>query len=99
MRLAVALLLTSLPAAAEGLYPGLTYPDGRPIECYCTDRTGDRVDLGQRICLRVGGRAYVALCDMSLNVPTWRDTGEGCLSSRLQSVPPAPDAGGVDAHI
>ena len=39
------------------------------------------MELGETICLRVDGRAYMAQCDMSLNVPTWRDTGQGCLSS------------------
>ena len=85
MRAALALALTlAAPAAAQSPWEGYTYPSGKPVECYCTDGAGDRVDLGERACLRVGGRAFTALCDMSQNVPTWRDTGEGCLSSSLQ---------------
>lgn len=78
-------------------------PDGRVIDCYCTDTQGARVELEQVICLYVDGRAFMAKCDMSLNVPTWRDTGQGCLSSgliqRLQRLEPTDDAGLVDATI
>ncbi|WP_099594108.1 hypothetical protein [Paramylibacter kogurei] len=53
-------------------------------ECYCTDRTGNRVELGQQICMQVDGRSYTARCEMSLNVPMWREvsTNECVTSSR-----------------
>lgn len=54
---------------------------GRIIECYCTDSRGTRVELGQTICLYVDGRAFSARCEMVLNNPFWRETGESCLSS------------------
>jgi hypothetical protein len=100
MRL-VFLLLTLLPAAAAA---DVILPDGRVIDCYCTDTTGGRVELGETICLFVGGRAFMARCEMSLNNPIWRDTGEGCVSSRLgqrliERLKPAPDSGAVDAAI
>ena len=70
-------LLMASPALAD-------VKDGnKTIECYCTDRQGARVELGQIICLQVDGRMFMARCEMSLNVPTWRDTGTGCLSSAL----------------
>ena len=64
-------------------------PGGKVIDCYCTDTAGSRVELGDTICLFVDGRAFMAQCDMSLNVPIWRDTGQGCLSSNVlpQSYP------------
>jgi len=37
------------------------YPD-----CYCTDKTGARVELGVMICMEVGGRDFIARCEMSL---------------------------------
>ena len=43
--------------------------NGKTVECYCTDKTGSRVELGQTICLEVGGRMFMAQCQMSLNVP------------------------------
>ena len=79
MKLATFLLcLLAVPAWAD-----VTSPSGKTVECYCTDTQGLRIELGETICLRVDGRAFMAKCDMSLNSPIWRDTGEGCLSSRL----------------
>ena len=76
------LILSAVPAIADVVGPG-----GKTVDCFCTDGQGARVELGETICLTVGGRAYMALCDMSLNVPTWRDTGQGCLSSELERSP------------
>ena len=73
------LVFAALPAQADVFGPG-----GKVIECYCTDTQGARVEIGEEICLFVDGRAFMALCDMSLNVPIWRDTGAGCLSSRAE---------------
>lgn len=92
--LTLVLLIGALPTFAD-----VKGPNGRVIECYCTDRTGARVEMGQTICLQVDGRMFMAQCQMSLNVPMWREVQEGCLSSRLQSVDPALDAGFVDAGI
>lgn len=60
-------------------------PDGRVIECFCTDRYGDRHEIGDIICLSVGGRSYMAKCVMAQNVPFWRDQNMGCLSSELKT--------------
>jgi hypothetical protein len=76
------LSLTAVPAFAD-----VTGPGGKTVECYCTDSQGARVELGESICLQVDGRAFMAQCDMSLNVPIWRDTGQGCLSSQAPGDP------------
>lgn len=76
--LALGLAALPLPAGAD-----VTSPSGKTVDCYCTDSAGARVELGEAICLFVDGRAFMARCEMSLNNPIWRDTGEGCLSSRL----------------
>ncbi len=73
--------------------------DGKVIDCYCTDRTGSRVELGQTICLQVDGRMFMAQCQMSLNVPMWREVQKGCLSSGLQSGDPVVDPGPVHTKI
>jgi hypothetical protein len=57
------------PPAKEGY----SYPD-----CYCTDSTGQRVEMGQTACLTIGSRRVLARCDMSVNNPTWREEAEGC---------------------
>lgn len=63
----------------------VTSPSGKTVECYCTDRAGSRIELGETICLQVDGRMFMAQCQMSLNSPMWREVQEGCLSSSLGS--------------
>ncbi len=73
---------------------------GKVIDCYCTDKSGSRVELGETICLAVDGRMFMAQCQMSLNVPMWREISEGCLSSSLRQSPkPAVNTSGIDAKI
>lgn len=67
--------LLALPVAAD-----VTSPSGKSVDCYCTDSTGGRVELGERTCLTVGQRHFMGFCEMSLNVPIWRDTGESCVT-------------------
>lgn len=54
---------------------GFRYPD-----CFCTDSQGQRVEMGQKSCLRIGSTEFMAQCDMSLNSPTWRRLQEACPS-------------------
>jgi hypothetical protein len=84
--------LCTAPAFADVVGPG-----GKTVDCYCTDSNGARVDLGETICLQVDGRMFMAQCQMSLNVPIWREVSAGCLNSELRE--PAFDPGPVDAHV
>ncbi|MCL6282981.1 hypothetical protein M3P21_05485 [Ruegeria sp. 2012CJ41-6] len=59
----------------------VTGPGGKVQDCYCTDKSGSRIELGQTICMQVDGRMFMAQCQMSLNVPMWREVQKGCLSS------------------
>ncbi len=93
-RLAILLTLFASPALADVIGPG-----GKVQDCYCTDRSGNRIELGETICLQVDGRMFMAQCQMSLNVPMWREVEEGCLSSRLQSVKPTINPLLVDPKI
>ena len=77
--MAIIFCFLSLPVAAD-----VTSPSGKTVECYCTDRSGSRVELGQTICMQVDGRMFMAQCQMSLNVPMWREVEQGCLSSGLE---------------
>lgn len=93
-RLIALLLLLATPALSDATIGGKT------IECYCTDKSGARIEMGEMICLQVDGKMFMAQCQMSLNVPMWRKISDGCLSSRLpQSLQPAVDTGSVDAQI
>lgn len=96
------LLVAATPALSDATIGGKT------VECYCTDRNGARIEMGEMICLQVDGRMFMAQCQMSLNVPMWRKISDGCLSSSLsprpssplpQTLQPAVDPGGVDAQI
>ena len=80
MRLALTIVLLATPALADVKGPG-----GKVIDCYCTDRSGARIELGEMICLQVDGRMFMAQCQMSLNVPMWREIEEGCMSSDAMS--------------
>jgi len=66
-----------------GGHNGGEWPPLPVIDCYCTDGSGVRVDLGETICLLVDGRAFLARCEMSLNNPMWRDQGADCLGAEL----------------
>nr|WP_238364825.1 hypothetical protein [Mesobacterium pallidum] len=72
---------------------------GKVIDCYCTDSQGARIELGEVICLSVGGRIFTAQCQMSLNVPMWRELNEGCASSSLEGRDPSVKARLVHAHV
>lgn len=67
--------------------------------CYCTDSAGGRVELGETICLQVDGRMFTAQCQMSLNVPMWREIGSGCQSSRAEPAQPVIHPGPVHPHV
>ena len=71
-------LMIASPALAD-----VTSPSGKTVECYCTDKAGSRIELGETICMQVDGRMFMAQCQMSLNSPMWREVQSGCLSSSL----------------
>jgi hypothetical protein len=79
---------------AGPLMGDVTSPSGKTVDCYCTDRGGGRIELDESICLQVDGRMFMAQCQMSLNVPMWRETQEGCLSSQILPQSPIPTISG-----
>ena len=92
--------------AAGSALADVVGPGGKTIDCYCTDKSGSRVELGEMICMQVDGRMFMAQCQMSLNVPMWREVQQGCLSSSLSGGLDAPelsnpvlDAGHVHSKI
>lgn len=93
-RLSFAFALIALPAAAD-----VTYPSGKTVDCYCTDRSGARIELGQTICMQVDGRMFMAQCQMSLNVPMWREVEPGCLSSSLDRRDQPLQSRAIDTQI
>lgn len=74
--LILGLLMITSPSFSEGA--DVQWPD-----CYCTDKSGARLELGDVICMSVGGRDFMARCEMSLNTPMWREISGACLSSQI----------------
>ncbi|MFD2738770.1 hypothetical protein ACFSUD_04225 [Sulfitobacter aestuarii] len=93
------LTLCLLALAAPAARGDVKAPGGKTIDCYCTDRSGARVELGETICLQVDGRMFMAQCQMSLNVPMWREVQQGCLSSRRHLTEEPIEPRGVHAKI
>ena len=90
MQLTSILVSLAVVAPLAPAFADVTGPGGKTIDCYCTDTSGARVELGQTICLFVDGNMFMAQCQMSLNVPMWRKVDDGCLSSEAE-ISPAPD--------
>ena len=76
-----ALVLSSFPTTA--VFADVVGPSGKAIDCFYTEKIGSRIELGQSICLSVGGRMFMARCEMSLNVAMWQETQNGCVPSSL----------------
>ncbi|MEL7164403.1 MAG: hypothetical protein AAGL96_02940 [Pseudomonadota bacterium] len=94
IRTVLMVCLFASPALAD-----VTGPSGKTVECYCTDRAGARIELGETICLQVDGRMFMAQCQMSLNSPMWREVQPGCLSSSLNSPQQSVQSSGVYPKI
>lgn len=84
-RVLIATILLGLPTAAA--LADVSGPGGKTIDCYCTDKSGARVELGEMRCLRVDGRMFMAQCQMSLNVPMWREVQSSCVTASLAAEP------------
>ncbi len=98
-RLFSTLLLAASSLMAAPAFADVKGPGGKTIDCYCTDRTGARVELGVTICLQVDGRMFMAQCQMSLNSPMWRKMRDGCATSSLDRGQPGISPLGVYPKI
>ena len=73
-------ILAALLLAGEAAMAADGPPDAR---CNCRNRDGSRPELGQVVCLDVGGQRYLARCEMVLNVTSWQKVQDGCPSASL----------------
>ena len=91
-------------SAAEAATPG-TYSRFEGVEYYCRDGDGNRVELGQVICIRASCQSWMARCEMSANnnLAMWRKLQDGCpgasLRGRIERLQPALDALAVHTQI
>ena len=74
-------------------------PPPKPIELYCTDGEGRRVELGGTTCIRASCLTWPARCEMSLNNVMWRKLQDGCPGVSLHGGEPALDPGAVDPEV
>ncbi|CAN7428772.1 hypothetical protein LJR235_002712 [Pararhizobium sp. LjRoot235] len=72
-----------LVSAFAGIIPALSHASPPNIRCTCRDRDGSKLELGQTTCIRIGNVAYLARCEMALNVTTWRKLQDGCPEARV----------------
>jgi hypothetical protein len=75
-----------IPLASVADSANVKWPD-----CFCTDSSGTRVELGETVCLSVDGRTYQARCEMMLNNPMWREIGSSCAVSLKNGQPSGPN--------
>lgn len=80
----------------------------RPMEnwdYYCTDGTGNRVEIGEVICITASCLSWTARCEMAANnnLAMWRKLQDGCpgasLLYRIERLQPGLDPGAVHAEI
>ncbi|MFY0309300.1 hypothetical protein ACFMBG_05305 [Leisingera sp. D0M16] len=96
MKHASALVVSIVMTVSGSALADVTGPGGKTIDCYCTDKSGARVELGELRCLQVDGRMFMAQCQMSLNVPVWREVQSSCLSASLE---PLPGLSGISSEL
>ncbi len=65
-------LLFSLAAVA------LSPPGIASATCTCVNKGGALYELGERVCIRVNGKAYLAECQMNLNNTSWQKVADEC---------------------
>jgi hypothetical protein len=76
-------LALSLTAACSAVSPSFAAP--REPRCTCRASDGSKIELGQTACIRVGDVAYLARCEINLNVTTWRKLRDSCPEARLST--------------
>lgn len=76
-----------LIAAAAMLAATAGTAEPRDFHCTCRAGDGSKHELGQTVCIRVGGKPYLARCETSLNVTTWHKIQDGCPEASLSAWP------------
>ncbi len=61
------------------------YPPLPGVEYFCTDSEGQRVDVGDVICITASCQTWMARCEMAASnrMAIWRKTQDGCPGAAL----------------
>ncbi|WP_102109730.1 hypothetical protein [Oceaniglobus roseus] len=90
---ALCLCLLAAPLAAEEKKP--VAPPLKKIELYCTDKYGQRHELGEVMCIVSSScQIWMGKCDMSQNNVMWRKVQDGCPGVSLSPDRPMSRAAG-----
>jgi hypothetical protein len=78
--------LLALSLAAAAMVAGTVSAAPPDRRCTCRNRDGAKYELGQVACIRIGDSAYMARCEMNLNVTTWKKLRDGCPTAEITPV-------------
>ncbi|MDI7864433.1 hypothetical protein MRS76_21065 [Rhizobiaceae bacterium n13] len=84
MKIMRPILLVALMVAADAFAAPWCFASPPDRRCTCRNRDGEKYQLGETVCIRIGDVSYLARCEMELNVTTWRKLDDGCPEARLQ---------------
>ncbi len=79
--IAIAVLIPSFAFAQDAPSRNAQLYQPQPgVEYFCTDRDGERVELGQVVCITASCMTWMARCEMAgnNNLAMWRKLQDGC---------------------
>ncbi|MFS8045064.1 hypothetical protein [Rhizobium sp. BR 314] len=76
MRETVRYLVWGLPLVVAAFAANASALAGE--NCYCKNADGKQHSVGEVVCMDVGGKSYLAQCEMNLNVTSWSKLQDGC---------------------
>jgi hypothetical protein len=86
MQTTTAILFPVLLAAGTVMMPAYGHASPPDANCTCRNRDGSKHEIGETVCIRAGDTAYLARCEMELNVTTWRRLQDGCPTAGLRNL-------------
>ncbi len=85
MQTKAAILFPAMLLAGIVMMPGMVHAAPPDAGCTCRNRDGSKHEIGETVCIRAGNTAYLARCEMELNVTTWRRLQDGCPTAGLRN--------------
>ncbi|WEZ83734.1 hypothetical protein P6U16_02715 [Rhizobium sp. 32-5/1] len=85
MQTTAVILFPALLAAGAVMMPAHSHASPPDANCTCRNRDGSKHEIGETVCIRAGDTAYLARCEMDLNVTTWRRLQDGCPTAGLRN--------------
>ncbi len=64
----------------------LSQPSAALADCACKSQRGGIFQLGERTCISVNGKSYLAECEMNLNITSWKKVQDECPLASLEVI-------------